>query len=107
MSNELPRPIAYATHNGMRSLQQDDATVLLYPHDYLIRPDQVHLYTADQMREYGRACERAAYERAAKECEAQISGSDHYFLAIHGRWDHMAQAATNCAAAIRALGADK
>lgn len=64
MSNELPPPTGYATHNGMRSLQQDDATVLLYPHDYLIRPDQVPLYTADQMREYGRACERAAYERA-------------------------------------------
>lgn len=61
-------------------------------------------YTADQMREYGRAVERAAYERAAKECELQITGSDYHFLATHGHWDHMAQAATNCAAAIRALG---
>ena len=53
---------------------------------------------------YARAVERAAYERAAQECEAQISGSDHHYLATHGHWDHMAQAATNCAAAIRALG---
>ena len=51
-----------------------------------------------------RAVERAAYERAAQACEAQISGSDHHYLATHGHWDHMAQAATNCAAAIRALG---
>lgn len=51
----------------------------------------------------GRAVERAAYERAAQECEAQISGSDYRYLATHGHWDHMAQAATNCANAIRAL----
>ena len=56
------------------------------------------------VREYARAVERAAYERAAQACEAQISGSDHHYLATHGHWDHMAQAATNCAAAIRALG---
>lgn len=31
--------------------------------------DQAYLgYTADQTREYGRACARAAYERAAQEC---------------------------------------
>ena len=53
---------------------------------------------------FARAVERAAYERAAQACEAQISGSDHHYLATHGHWDHMAQAATNCAAAIRALG---
>lgn len=63
--------------------------------DYL-SPGTVH--------EYARAVERAAYERAAQACEAQISGSDHHYLATHGHWDHMAQAATNCAAAIRALG---
>lgn len=53
---------------------------------------------------FARAVERAAYERAAQECELQITGSDYHFLATHGHWDHMAQAATNCAAAIRALG---
>ena len=53
---------------------------------------------------FARAVERAAYERAAQECEAQISGSDYHYFATHGHWDHMAQAATNCAAAIRALG---
>lgn len=67
--HELPPPIGYATHSGMRSLRQDSATVLLYAHDYLIRPDPVPLFTADQMREYGRARERAAYERAVKVCE--------------------------------------
>ena len=53
---------------------------------------------------FARAVERGAYERAAKECELQITGSDYHFFATHGHWDHMAQAATNCAAAIRALG---
>lgn len=72
------------------------------PDDY--RYGHIYGYTADQMREYARAVERAAYERAAQACEAQISGSDHHYLATHGHWDHMAQAATNCAAAIRALG---
>lgn len=56
------------------------------------------------LRRLARAVERAAYERAAQECEAQISGSDYHYFATHGHWDHMAQAATNCAAAIRALG---
>lgn len=38
-------PVGYVTANGLRSLRQDDATVLLYAHDYLIRPDPVALYT--------------------------------------------------------------
>ncbi|MEB2353363.1 MAG: hypothetical protein OZ924_18380 [Burkholderiaceae bacterium] len=38
-------PVGYVTANGLRSLRQDDATVLLYAHDYLIRPDHVALYT--------------------------------------------------------------
>jgi len=53
---------------------------------------------------FARAVERGAYERAAQECEAQISGSDYQYLAWHGHWDLMAQSATNCADAIRALG---
>jgi hypothetical protein len=43
-------------------------------------------------------------EACAKVCESQITGSDFQFLATRGHWDHMAQAATNCAAAIRARG---
>ena len=39
------KPVGYATANGLRMLKQDDATVLLYAHDYLIRPDHVALYT--------------------------------------------------------------
>ena len=39
------KPVGYVTANGLRSLRQDDATVLLYPHDYLIRPDQAAVYT--------------------------------------------------------------
>lgn len=39
------KPVGYVTANGLRSLRQDDATVLLYAHDYLIRPDPVALYT--------------------------------------------------------------
>ncbi len=60
--------------------------------------------TRAAIKRLARAVERAAYERAAQECELQITGSDYHFLATHGHWDHMAQAATNCAAAIRALG---
>ena len=39
------KSVGYVTANGLRSLRQDDATVLLYAHDYLIRPDHVALYT--------------------------------------------------------------
>ena len=38
------KAVGYVTANGLRSLRQDDATVLLYAHDYLIRPDHVALY---------------------------------------------------------------
>lgn len=62
------------------------------------------LYRADQLREYGRACERAAYERAAQECREQAK-----FHAVHRdyRYDFKADGANECAAAIEALGADK
>lgn len=56
-------------------------------------------FTYAQMREYGRACERAAYERAAQECESRSGPIESYNLAYR----HY----LNCAAAIRALGADK
>ena len=45
----------------------------------------------------------AAYERAALTCEKEITGGDYHYLAVHGHHDCMAQAAVNCAAAIRAL----
>lgn len=73
------KPVGYVTANGLRSLRQDDATVLLYAHDYLIRPDHVALYThpapaapqAEPKREplsddaisYEHAC-RSSYESA-------------------------------------------
>ena len=44
-----------------------------------------------------------AYERAALTCEKEITGGDYHYLAVHGHHDCMAQAAVNCAAAIRAL----
>jgi hypothetical protein len=46
---------------------------------------------------------REGVEAAAKVCEDQITGGDYSYLAEHGHLDHMAQAATNCARAIRAL----
>lgn len=55
------------------------------------------LYTAAQMIEY----RNAALEDAARACEQQITG--YQFLATRGYWDHMDQAAVNCAAAIRSL----
>jgi hypothetical protein len=45
-------------------------------------------------------------EACAKVCEGQITGGDHHYFAHHGHWDHMAQSATNCAAAIRARAKD-
>ncbi len=55
-------------------------------HGYYAQP----MYSTDQMREYGRACERAAYERAIKAVE-DAGGDNAYYHAD----------------AIRALGADK
>ncbi len=78
MSNELP-PLPEAAHG------------------YYAQP----MYSTDQMREYGRACERAAYERAAKECE---EFEDE--LQTHGR-DREADVAWRLARRIEALGADK
>lgn len=66
-------------------------------------------YTVDQMREYGRACEKAAYERAAQlvkpksprpcDCEACDCGFSDDLIAIT-QWDE----ATALADAILALG---
>ncbi len=50
-----------------------------------------------------RAKLEGAYERAALTCEKEITGGDYHYLAVHGHHDCMAQAAVNCAAAIRAL----
>lgn len=58
------------------------------------------IYTADQMREYGRARERAAYERAKRACLA-IAYAPGY-QAGKAQW-----VAECCAEAVGALGADK
>lgn len=49
----------------------------------------------------------AGLGEAEEACEQQITGADYHFLAVNGRWDHMAQAAVNCANAIRALRENK
>lgn len=49
----------------------------------------------DVVREYGRACKRAAYERAAQECETVKS---------KGGWEDYDDACQDCIDAIRALG---
>ena len=90
------------TNDKLPPLPKKSLLRRVMPDDF--RYGDVFGYTADQIHEYGRAVERAAYAAAIKECEPQITGSDYHFLATHGHWDHMAQAATNCAAAIRALG---
>ena len=58
MSNELP-PLPHPVTNALMGDDFED------------------LYTSDQMREYGRACERAAYERIAQMLE-QVESSYHY-----------------------------
>jgi len=55
------------------------------------------MYTADQMREYGRARERAAYERAAQWIEGVAATDDGRLLLSQ----------SFIAANLRALGADK
>ena len=61
--------------------------------------DQAYLgYTADQMREYGRACARAAYAKAEAELRAISTGFD----AAGG--DVAAASASFCAAVVCALG---
>jgi len=65
------------------------------------KSDLPRRYNDDQMREYGRACERAAYERAVKKCE---EFEDE--LQTHGR-DREADVAWRLARRIEALGADK
>lgn len=60
-------------------------------------------YTADQMREYARAVERAAYEHAARVCEA----NENRIVKTHPvriEIDPDSMMARKCAAAIRALG---
>ena len=67
------------------------------PDDY--RYGHIYGYTADQMREYARAVERAAYERAAQECEKLIKRTPE------DRWDHGYDLIGKALAdAIRALG---
>lgn len=77
------------------------------PDDY--RYGHIYGYTADQMREYARAVERAAYERAAQivkpksprpcDCEVCDCGNSSDRRAVI-QWDE----ATMLAAAIHALG---
>lgn len=71
----------------------------LPPPHWTMTSGGMEAWNADQMREYGRACERAAYERAA-----QVAGKtvcDRHIptgVTIYG---------TAAAAAIRKLGAEK
>ena len=73
------------------------------PDDY--RYGHIYGYTADQMREYARVVERAAYERAVLECletaaELRRCGDG----CTDGRYDWKADGALDCADAISALG---
>lgn len=49
----------------------------LPPPHWTMTSGGMEAWNADQMREYGRACERAAYERIAKMLE-QVESSYHY-----------------------------
>lgn len=70
------------------------------PDDY--RYGHVYGYTADHMREYGRAVERAAYEAAIKACE----GLENRVIRTHPariEFDPNSFMARKCAAVIRSL----
>lgn len=70
MMPPLPTLIGYLKDTSIVSLQRDESTVLLYPHDYLIRPS-VAVVTVDQMLAYGlavaEACAKLCEELAAKD----------------------------------------
>ena len=73
------------------------------PDDY--RYGHIYGYTADQMREYARAVERAAYERAAQECITTAAELRRCADGCtDGRYDWKADGAADCVDAIRALG---
>lgn len=72
----------------------------------LIADGSDDVYTSDQMREYGRACERAAYERAAEACLAQRNPPP-VLIADRVRYDPANAMAERCAAVVSLLGADK
>lgn len=62
-------------------------------------------YTADQMREYARAVERAAYVKAEQVCiETAAELRRCADGCTDGRYDWKADGAADCADAIRALG---
>lgn len=63
-------------------------------------------YTADQMREYGRACERAAYKLAAEACRAQ-KNPPPVLIADQVHYDPANVMAERCATVVSLLGADK
>ena len=62
----IPAPTGYVTENGMRQLKQDDSTVLLYPYPYLIRPNEIEMFTADQLRAFARSVLAATIGEAMK-----------------------------------------
>ena len=62
----LPAPTGYVTERGLKMLRQDDVTIMLYPHPYLIRPNETPMFTADQMRAYAAAAVAAERERCAR-----------------------------------------
>ena len=72
------------------------------PDDY--RYGHVYGYTADHMREYGRAVERAAYERAAQECRVICSKNHADAATFKNGTKAYVQACDDCDDAIRALG---
>lgn len=84
-----PKALAQLEHGTESDTQLDKIVELAI---------QGHASTRDAIR-WAMQQER---EACAKVCEEQITG--YHFLATHGHFDHMDQAATNCAAAIRARG---
>lgn len=71
------------------------------PDDY--RYGHIYGYTADQMREYARAVERAAYERAAQECRVICSKNHADAATFKNGTKAYVQACDDCDDAIRAL----
>lgn len=67
------QPIGYVTANGLRMLIQDEATVMLYRHDYLIRPDHVALYT----RPAPAAPHYAMLDSHRRQVEQAIQSAEH------------------------------
>lgn len=70
--------------------------------DFPLEPETIYYLKLSDFEKFAELVRADEREACAKLCEEQITG--YHFLATHGHFDHMDQAHTNCAEAIRSRG---